>query len=348
MPMRAVLSAGVGRVRVGEVQEPAVGDATDAVVRVTVSAICGSDLHFFHGRAPLDPGEGMGHEAVGVVDSVGDAVRHVGCGDRVVVAFSVACGTCWFCERGQTGLCERSAIFGTGLFGGGMPGAQAERLRVPMADVNLLPIPREVDDERAVFVADVLTTAVYATTLAGASSSDTVAVVGAGPVGLLCAQVLGAAGVARVIVLDRDAGRLELASRTGAGTVDVDRRNAQMTVAALTGDRGADVAIDAVGHPDAFATALDVVRRGGRVVVVGMYAAESVEAQLGVWWARGLDIRFAGVCPVHAHWHEAMRLLATGAVDPRPLVSHLLPIADAQTGYDLFDRRQATKVLLRP
>lgn len=346
--MRAVVADGIGRVRVDDVQEPTVRDAADAVVRITVSAICGSDLHFFNGKAPLESGEGMGHEAVGVVESVGEAVRHVRRGDRVVVAFVVACGACWFCDRGQTGLCEQSAVFGTGLFGGGMPGAQAERLRVPVADVNLLPIPADIDDERAVFVADVLTTAVYTATLASAASSDTVAVVGAGPVGLLSAQALAATGVARVLVLDRDADRLVLASRAGAATVDVGRRNPQTAVADLTGGRGADVAIDAVGHPDAFATALDVVRRGGRVVVVGMYAGESVETQLGVWWARGLDVRFAGVCPVHAHWHEAMRLLATGAVDPLPLVSHRLRLSDAQAGYDLFDRREATKVMLRP
>jgi threonine dehydrogenase-like Zn-dependent dehydrogenase len=345
--VRAVVAAGVGRVRVDHVAEPTVREPGDAVVRITVSAICGSDLHFFHGKAPLDPGEGMGHEAVGIVESVGDEVSVARAGDRVVIAFAVACGACWFCDRGQTGLCEHSAILGTGLFGSGMPGVQAERVRVPAADVNLLPIPDAVDDERAVFVADVLTTAVYAAGLADASSADTVAVVGAGPVGQLCAQVLHAA-TGRVVVLDRNPYRLELASRAGAHTVDVRGRNPQTALAELTDGRGADVSIDAVGNADAFTTTVDVVRRGGRVVVIGMYAAESIETQLGVWWARALTVRFAGVCPVHAHWGEAMRLLATGAVDPLPLVSHRLRLADAQIGYDAFDRLEATKVLLSP
>ena len=346
--MRAVVSDGIGRVRVDELPDPVVVRQTDAVVRVTVSAICGSDLHFFHGKAPLERGEGVGHEAVGVVESVGRDVRRVRPGDRVVVAFTAACGTCWFCRHDQSGLCEESAIFGTGRFGGGMPGAQAERLLVPYADVNLLRIADGIDDERAIFAADVLTTAVYVTTLAGAAGSETVAVVGAGPVGLLCVQALVSAGVERVVVLDRAADRLELAARAGGTIVNVNARHPHMAVAELTGDRGADVAIDAVGHPDAFACAQDVVRRGGRLVVVGMYAGETVETQLGVWWARGLELKFAGVCPVHTHWTTALRSLESGEIDPMPLVSHRLPLAEAQRGYELFDRHEATKVLLRP
>jgi len=345
--VRAVVYAGVGEVRVADVTAPRLEHGADAVIRVTRAGICGSDMHFFHGKAPLYPGEPMGHEAVGVVEDVGDAVTGVAPGDRVVVAFTVACGACWFCGHGQTALCDRAAIFGTGLFGGELPGTQAERLRVPHADVNLLRIPDAVDDERAIFVGDVATTARYVAGLAAPSAHETVAVVGVGPVGLLVVQSLRASDAA-VVALDRDERRLEAAAAWGAEPVHVDERNPQMALAAITGDRGADVAIDAVGSPAAFDTTIGIVRRGGRVVVAGMYAGETVEVQLGTYWVRGLDVRFAGVCPVHAHWKPAMADVAAGRIDPSSLVSHRLPLDEAQRGYELFDRREATKVLLAP
>jgi alcohol dehydrogenase len=346
--MRAVVFDHEGAVRVADVPEPVLQGPRDAVVRVTRAAVCGSDLHFLHLKAPIDPGEVMGHEAVGVVEAVGEGVTAVAPGDRVVVAFHAACGVCWFCQRGETALCEDFANFGAGAFSGGLAGTQAERVRVPAADLNLLPIPDEVDDEAAIFVGDVLTTGVYAAALAGPSSHDVVAVIGAGPVGVCTIQALRAGGAGRVVALDREADRLALAAAAGAETVDVDDRNPEMALASITGDRGADVVIEAVGHPTAFDTALAVVRRGGRLVVVGMYAGEQVELQLGVWWARQLEVRFAGVCPVHTYWRRAMDGLVRGALDPRPLISHRLSLEDAPEAYALFDARTATKVLLAP
>jgi threonine dehydrogenase-like Zn-dependent dehydrogenase len=349
--MRAVVYADLERVRIDELAAPEPRRPGDAVVRVTCAGICGSDLHFFHGKAPLYEGEGMGHEAVGVVEAVGAGVRRVREGDRVVVAFTTACGACWFCRTGATSLCDHAAIFGTGLLGGRLPGAQAERLLVPEADVNLLRIPEGLDDERAVFVADVATTAVYAATLTAltaTSATATVAVVGLGPVGSLSVQALRAAGVGTVAALDRDRSRLAMAEAAGATPINVDERHPEMAVAELTDDRGADVAIDAVGHPDAYTTALDVVRRGGEVVVIGMYSGETVETQLGVAWSRGVTVRFAGVCPVHAYWERTIDAIAAGDLDPAPLVSHRLPLEEAQAGYELFARREATKVLLIP
>ncbi|HEX6844227.1 MAG TPA: alcohol dehydrogenase catalytic domain-containing protein [Actinomycetota bacterium] len=346
--MRAVVFEGEGLVRVAEVPDPAILRPRDAIVRVTRAGVCGSDLHFFHLKAPIDPGEVMGHEGVGVVEAVGEEVTSVAPGDRVVVAFHAACGECWFCRRGETALCEDFRNFGAGAFSGGLAGTQAELVRVPVADVNLLPIPEEVEDDAAIFVGDVLTTGVYAAALAAPEPDDVVAVVGAGPVGVCTVLALKAAAAGRVIALDREADRLALAAAAGAEPVHVDERNPEMALSAITGDRGADVVVEAVGHPAAFATALDVVRRGGRIVVVGMYAGETTELQLGIWWARALTVRFAGVCPVHAYWHRAMEGLARGSLDPRPLISHRLPLARAQEAFELFDARRATKVLLTP
>ncbi|HEY7763138.1 MAG TPA: alcohol dehydrogenase catalytic domain-containing protein [Actinomycetota bacterium] len=346
--MRAVVLAGPGRVEVADVPEPVVREPTDAIVRVTRSAICGSDLHFVHGKTPTAPGAVLGHEAVGVVEEAGGAVGSFSVGDRVVLSFAVACGSCWFCARGQTSLCDRAAVFGAGPFGGDLPGAQAELVRVPWADVNMLAVPAGLDDDRAVFVGDVLTTGYHAASLTGFGDDDAVAVLGAGPLGWCVAASLRSMGAGRVFLLDREASRLELAAAAGATPLDVAHRSAESALAEVTEDRGPDVTIDAVGAADAYRDAVAAVRRGGRVVVAGVYAGESVELQLGVAWARALDVRFTGVCPVHRDWREVMRRVDTGEVDPSPLVSERVALEDAPGGYERFERRVATKVLIEP
>ena len=346
--MKAVAYEGPAEVSVREVPDARVEHPADAVVRVSTAGVCGSDLHFFHGKAPLLPGETMGHEAVGVVETTGAEVAHFAPGDRVVVSFVIACGTCWFCEHGQNQLCEDLLIPGAGAFGGGLGGAQAELLRVPRADTNLLAVPDDVEDERAMFVGDVLTTGLYGAAAAGIEGGETVAVVGAGPVGFHAVQAARLRGAAQVVALDMEPDRLALAERVGAVPVNVRERNAQMALSEFADGRGADVAIECVGNPSGFDTALEVVRRGGVACVVGMYANEQIEAQLGVWWARALDIRFAGMCPVHSWWREAIAELRAGRLDPTPLISHRLPLEEAPEGYALFDSRRATKVLLQP
>jgi threonine dehydrogenase-like Zn-dependent dehydrogenase len=346
--VRAVVFDGVGRVRVEDVPDPRIEEPDDAVIRVTRSSICGSDLHFLHGKAPISPGEGIGHEAVGVVERVGPGVRRFTEGDRVVVAFDIVCGACWFCRRGQTQLCDDFRNLGAGLFGGALPGAQAERLRVPAADVNLLAIPGGVADDAALFVGDVLTTGWYAASIADIGPDDTVAIVGVGPVGYCVVQAALAREPRQVLALDRDPVRLSLAAAAGGLPIDTTARHPVSAVAEATQGRGADVVIEAVGHPDAFETAADVARRGATIVIVGMYAGETIPFQLGVWWARAMDLRFSGVCPVHTCWEATMADVAAGRLDPMPLVSHRLPLEDAARGYELFDRREATKVLLIP
>ena len=345
--MRAVVYRGVGRVEVVDVRDPEIVEPDDAIVRVGLTAICGSDLHLFHGKAPLEPGDTIGHEAIGVVEEAGSSVMRFAPGDRVVVSFTVADGTCWFCRAGQTQLCEDFKYFGYGLFGGSLGGAQAERLRVPIADVNLLPVPEGLEDERALFVGDALTTGVYAAGLAGIEPGDTVAVVGAGPVGFFCAQA-ARLDTHTVLAIDLDPARLAIAERDGSIAIDASARNAQTAVFEHTDGRGADVVIEAVGTPAAFERSLDVVRRGGAVVVVGVYTSELVQAQIGVWWIRALQLRFAGTTPIHAWWEKAMAEVVAGRLDPTPIVSHRLSLEEAPKGYELFDTRQATKVLLKP
>jgi 2-desacetyl-2-hydroxyethyl bacteriochlorophyllide A dehydrogenase len=346
--MKAVVFEGVRSVSVREVAEPSIEDPRDAVVEITTSAICGSDLHFYDGKAPLTPGDTMGHEGVGVVREVGPDVERFRPGDRVVIAFNIACGHCWFCRQRETHLCDEFRNLGAGPFGGSLGGAQAERVRIPHADVNLLAVPPGTPDERAIFVGDVLTTGYYAAAIAGIRPEDTVAVVGAGPLGFFCAQAARVHGAGRILALDMEPDRLAVVASVGAEPIDVRAQNPQMAVAALTEDRGADVVIEAVGTTSAYQTAVDVVRRGGTVVVAGMYTGESADVSLGVYWARALRVLFSGICPVHAWWERSMQAVESGTIDPLPIISHTLPLSEAPRGYELFEARRATKVLLKP
>ena len=346
--MKAVVFEDVDRVVVQEVPEPTIVEPRDAIVRITAAGICGSDLHFLHGKAPLTPGDTIGHEGVGVVEEVGPEVRRFRPGDRVVIAFDIVCGDCWYCQRGQTALCENFQMLGGGAFGGDLVGAQAEKVRVPSADVNLLSVPDGLTDEQALFVGDILTTGYYGTAIAGIQPEDTVAVVGAGPVGFFCIQAARVHGARQVLALDRLSDRLVLAEKVGAIPINVDERNPQIAVSDLTEGRGADIAIEAVGHPTAYETAIDVVRGGGTVSVVGVFVSERIQVPMGVYWARALRILFAGMCPIHAWWERSMEAVRVGAIDPLPIISHVLSLEEAVRGYELFDSRQATKVVLKP
>jgi threonine dehydrogenase-like Zn-dependent dehydrogenase len=346
--MRAVVFDGIGSVAVTELPDPKLEGPDDAIVRITRAGICGSDLHLLRGKAPMEPGEQLGHEACGVVEAVGDGVTRVTPGDLVSVAFNVACGRCWFCRHDQTALCDDGSIFGYGIFGGGLPGSQAEYLLVPGADRNLLRIPDAVDDDAAVFVGDALVTGFYGASLADPAEDRVVGVLGCGPVGLCTIMGLRALGAGEVFAFDRDRDRLALAEGAGATPIHVDERNPVTVLADATDGRGADAVIDAVGHLDAFHGAVDAVRRGGIVVVIGVYSSEVADVQLGTAWARGLTFRFAGLTPVLPWWEQALASVARGEVDPTPLISHRLPLEEAPEGYRIFDRREATKVILLP
>jgi threonine dehydrogenase-like Zn-dependent dehydrogenase len=346
--MRAVVFQDIGSVRVVDVPEPALEDPHDAMVRVTVGAVCGSDLHAYHGTLPMDPGERLGHEAAGVVEQVGAAVSVFEPGDRVVIAFGNACGTCFFCWRGQSSLCASFRNHGFGAAAGGLDGMQAERVRVPNADGNLLAVPDDVDDERAVFAGDVLPTAMHGVQLARVEPGDTVAVIGAGPVGYFVARLALLRGAGRVLALDLNPERLRLAEEAGALPVDVGVSDPKQRVKEATDGRGADAAVEAVGSLAALRSAAQVARRGGTVVGLGVPGDETLELPLRRTWNRAITYRFAGVCPVHGLWDDAMRAIAEGRLDPLNVVSHRMPLEDAPKAYELFDRREATKILLYP
>jgi len=345
--MRAVTYHGVRDFRVTDEPLPASPGPADALVRITLSAICGSDLHIYHGHTPIDEGAGIGHELVGVVEQVGAEVRSVRPGDRVVAPFYTACGTCPQCRRGQWSQCAERAIFGHGAYFGGLGGSQAELCLVPRADVNLARIPDGVDDEQAIFVGDILATGLFAAERGDIQIGDTVAVIGAGPVGLMavmCAQLFGPA---RVFAVDMVDSRLELAGDLGAVPLDSRAMNPVAEIQRHTDGLGADTALECVGQVGAIATALDCVRGGGTVSSVGVPSTTTGDFPYYDAWNRDLTFR-SGWANVHRYLRPLLGLIETGRLHPERIISHRMRLDEAEEAYRLFDRREATKIVLRP
>lgn len=333
--------------RVDDVAEPRVAKAGDALVRVSLSSICGSDLHLLTGKTPgMKPGSVIGHEFVGRVTEVAEGTGVV-VGDRVVGSFLIACGSCDRCAARRFNFCRHRRALGTGELTGDLDGAQAEYVRVPNANVNLHRIEDSLSAEQALFSGDILPTGFYGADLAGATEGDIAVVIGAGPVGLLSALALVHRGV-RTIVVDANADRANWAAAHLDLEVVAGSEHPEEAIARLTHGAGAGVAIDAVGAVPALKTAMRCVREAGRVVVLGVYGAERLDLAMGRAWVSGLDLRFAGMANVQAHWDEALKAVGAGEIDPTALVTHRLSLDEAEEAYELFASQEAMKVTLTP
>ncbi|MDO8431230.1 MAG: alcohol dehydrogenase catalytic domain-containing protein [Candidatus Binatus sp.] len=351
--MKGTVFHGPRDVRVERFEDPSLKTPEDAIVRITRAAICGSDLHFYHGAFPIEPGFVLGHEGVGVIEEVGRYVGRLKKGQRVVVSGLVACGGCFFCRRGQPSQCAESgsAVFGYGKASAGklgwLGGEQSEAVRVPMADYTCYPLSDAIDDDAAVFLADILPTSFFGAVNGNIRPGDTVAIFGCGPVGLCAIMSAKLFGPAEVIAVDSIAYRLELARKLGAYPVNLGE--AQATILARTEGRGADVAIAAVGNEGALNATIMSVRGGGTVSVIGAFGAPSFNFPIGHAFGRDLTFRI-GLANINAHIPELARLIERGALDPRPLISHVLPLDQAAKGYEIFDARtdNVMKVLLKP
>jgi len=351
--MKGTVFHGPHDVRVERVDDPALKTPTDALVRITRAGICGSDLHFYEGALPIVPGFVLGHEGVGVIEEVGAGVERLTKGDRVVVSGVVACGRCYFCRRGQPSQCAESgsAIFGYGANSAGklgwLGGEQSEAVRVPMADYTCFPLPDAIDDDAAVFLADILPTAFFGAVNGNIRPGDTVAIFGCGPVGLCAVTCAKLFGPAEVIAVDSIPYRLEAARKLGAFAVSVEQ--AHEIILERTEKRGADVTIEAVGNESALTAAIMAARGGGTISVIGVFGAPSFNFPIGYAFMRDLTFRI-GLANINAHIPELARLMERGTINPRPLVSHVMPLDDAARGYEIFSARKdnVMKVLLKP
>jgi 2-desacetyl-2-hydroxyethyl bacteriochlorophyllide A dehydrogenase len=343
--MRAITFHAPGDVRVEDRADPAPEADDDAVVRVEATGICGSDLHIYHGRVQIEPGFVIGHEYVGTVVAAGDGVTEVRVGERVLGTYCTACGG-FFCRRAEYHKCDEGRVFGHGSTLGSLQGAQAELVLVPHANLTLRRVPEGVSDDAALFAGDVAGTAYHAISDGGFEPGASVAVLGLGPVGLCSVQVARAAGASLVVAVDTVEERLRVAETLGATAVHLTEGDPRAAVKALTGGRGVDRSVDAVGHPDALDLACRLARKAGTVSVTGVYA-ERVEVHMGLVWIKALTLR-TGHANVIGHLDRVLAMIASGVLDPTPLVTHHMTLDEAPEAYAVYDRREALKIVLAP
>jgi threonine dehydrogenase-like Zn-dependent dehydrogenase len=393
--MKALCWNGIKNIGVENVPDPEILNPRDAIVRITLTAICGSDLHLYHGYIPaMKPGDILGHEFMGEVVEVGSAVRNLQRGDRVIVPFPIACGACFFCGRTEFALCDNTnpsasaaeKLFGhspAGIFGyshllGGYAGGQAEYVRVPFADVGPVKIPESVGDEQALFLTDIFPTGWQAAEFCNIQPGDTVAVWGCGPVGQFAIASAKMLGAERVIAIDRFPERLRMAERqSGAEILNYeevgDLFDIVETLRELTGGRGPDACIDAVGmeahgvglewwydrakqavraesgRPIALRQAIMACRKGGVLSIPGVYGGLADKIPMGAIMNKGLTVR-TGQTHVHRYARPLLERVERGEIDPSFVISHRLPLEEGPRGYGIFAEKldDCTKVVLRP
>ena len=389
--MKANCWHGKRDVRVEQVADPAILNPGDAIIKVSSTAICGSDLHLYNGVVPtMEQGDILGHEFMGEVVEVGAAVRKLEVGDRVVVPFPIACGRCFFCEQQLYSVCENSnpnaymaekmwGHSGAGIFGyshltGGYAGGQAEYVRVPFADVGPIKVPDELKDEQVLFLSDILPTGYMAAEACDIAPGQVVAVWGCGPVGQFAIQSAFLLGAERVIAIDHYPERLRMARElSGAETLHFDAVDVPDALREMTGGRGPDACIDAVGmeahgsgisylydrlkqtmklesdRPTALREALMACRNGGVVSVPGVYGGFSDKIPFGSIMNRSLTIK-TGQTHVQRYMQPLLERIQRGELDPGAIISHHLRLDEAPHGYDIFQKKheQCIKVVLHP
>jgi alcohol dehydrogenase len=340
--MYALVYHGPGERAWEEVPDPVLVDPTDAIVRIDVSTICGTDLHILKGDVPeVKPGTILGHEAVGTVVEIGSAVTTLEPGDQVLVSCITSCGRCRFCKESRYGLCTGG---GGWIFGHTIDGLQAELARVPFADTSVYKLPEGLTAEDVVFLADILPTAFEVGVLnGGVQPGDTVAVVGAGPIGLAAIMTAKLFTPSRVIAIDLADARLEKALEFGADvTINDSREDVAEVIEELTGGLGVDVAIEAVGVPETFELCTAIVRPGGRVANVGVHG-HSATLHLETLWIRDVTITTGLVDTFTTP--QLMRLIAERRLDPSPFATHRFSLAQTEEAYDVFAAAADTHAL---
>jgi len=340
--MKALIYQGPGQRAWESVPDPSILVASDAIVRIESSTICGTDLHILKGDVPaVQPGTILGHEAVGTIVEVGSAVTTVEEGDRVLVSCITSCGRCRFCKEAKYGLCTGG---GGWIFGHLIDGLQAEYARVPFADTSVYKVPDGLTDEQVLFLADILPTAYEVGVLNGrVQPGDTVAIVGAGPIGLATIMTAQLHTPGRIIAIDLSDARLEKALEFGADVaINNGREDAVAKVMELTGGLGADVAIEAVGVPQTFELCAELIRPGGRLANVGVHG-KCVTLHLEKLWIRDVLIT-TGLVDTNTT-PQLLRLIEGGRLDPTVFATHRFPLADAEEAYDVFAAAAETHAL---
>ncbi|HEX2866620.1 MAG TPA: zinc-dependent alcohol dehydrogenase [Ignavibacteriales bacterium] len=390
--MKALVFHGTGDLRVEVIQDPEIKNSTDVIIKVSSTAICGSDLHLYDGYIPTaEKGDVFGHEFMGEVVERGVDVKRLNVGDRVVVPFPISCGECFYCKQELYSLCDNSnpnkkmaeKVYGyspAGIYGyshifGGFPGGQAEYVRVPYADVGPLKIENGMTDEQVLFLSDIFPTGYMAAENCSLNGGETVAVWGCGPVGQLTIQCAFLLGAGRVIAIDRIPYRLQMAERLSkAEVINYDEdKNVIERIKDMTGGRGPDCCIDAVGmeshgsglmgfydrakqavrletdRPTALREAIQACRKGGVVSIPGVFAGFADKIPLGAAFNKGLTLKM-GQTHVQKYMRPLLKMIEEGKIDPSKIITHRLKIEDAPRGYSIFRNKEdnCVKVVLKP
>ncbi|QMU55933.1 MAG: zinc-binding dehydrogenase [Candidatus Mycalebacterium zealandia] len=348
--MKAVIYNKPGDVSVEKIADPKIQDERDVILRVTKSAVCGSDLHFYRGIVPMDEGFVVGHEFMGVIEEVGKGARGLKKGDRVVAPFWVSCGSCVHCKNGLPTSCGGGGgCFGFGEGFGGYGGGQAEFVRVALADTTLEKVPEKIEDEKLLFLGDVFSTSYYCAELADIKPGQTVVIYGDGPLGLLAVPSARLFGAAEIIVVGHHKYRLDMAKKAGADTViNSSKEDATERIMDITGGVGADAALECIGSQDALLDTFKVTRPGGVISFIGLFL-EPVPVPMLDFYLKNFTLR-GGVCPAKNYITKLLPLVENGTVDPSFIITHDLPLADTPKGYEIMDKRtdNAVKVVLTP
>jgi threonine dehydrogenase-like Zn-dependent dehydrogenase len=347
--LRAVSFVEVGKLEMRDVPRPTIQEPTDVLLKVTTTAICGSDLHVLEGRIPgMMSGGILGHEFIGIVEEAGPGVKNFKPGDRALASFLVPCGHCWYCDRRQFGQCQEAMVFGYGIFVGDLAGGQSEYVRVPNADLALHHVVDRLSDEQVLFAGDILATGFHVADIAGIKEGDSVAVVGCGPVGLMAIQAAMTFKPSKVFAIDSVDQRLELASGFGAEPIDMRQKNAVVTCQDMTEGRGVDVVLECVGATAALVPTIDMVRPGGTVAVIGVHSEQMAPLPLQLMFLKAVDLRFGGTANVPGRWDSVIQHIENGDMHPDSIISHRMKLEQAVEGYELFRSHEAMKVVLTP
>jgi 2-desacetyl-2-hydroxyethyl bacteriochlorophyllide A dehydrogenase len=345
--VKALVYHGPGDIRCDDVADPSPAATDGVIVQIEATAICGSDLHNYHGQMGPDTGYSIGHECIGTIVETGSGVQKLGVGDRVIVPGLVGCGNCDPCRAGAVNACVlgNSPVFGNNM---GLGGAQAEALAVPRADFALRPIADGISAEQAVLLTDILPTGYYGALGANIHPGDDVAVIGAGPVGIMAILSAHVLGAARVFVIDSVPERLAMAAAVGAIPCDLDGGGAELVRQATSG-LGPHSVIEAVGADETIQTALWLARQGGAVSVVGVNMNMEFPFPMGIAMARSLTFRI-GICPVPQLWPALVPLVAAGTIAPEIVFTHRMGLSEGSAAYQMFDARTdgVMKILLDP
>ncbi len=387
--MKAVVYHAVGDIRLEDVPEPRLQAPTDAIVRLTASAICGTDLHFVRGTVGgMQPGTILGHEGVGIVEELGEDVRNLQVGDRVVIPSTIACGNCAYCRAGYFAQCDvanpngkqaGTAFYGGPAVTGPFHGLQAEKARVPFANIGLVRLPSDISDDQAILLSDIFPTGYFGAEMAEIRPGDTVAVFGCGPVGLFAIASARLLGAGRVFAIDQYPDRLRAAQRQGAEIIDFNREDPIATLQRLTDGIGVDRAIDAVGidaehgccgkqptghapapndnaqwqpgdaPSQALEWAVQALAKAGTLSVIGVYSPESMRFPIGQAMNKNLTLNM-GNCHHRKYIPRLIEMIQARRIDPAKVLTQVKPMTDAIAAFEAFDRRENgwIKVELQP